>query len=250
MITENLVHSLSHDVVTFQFKQIMPILDQLNIHLFELSYSPDRLIYVNCDVQLETDNNYFTDINSLHSIGAFSYSQSNLGFGVSVGRYCSLAQNISIMGATHFSDWVSTSPEFYNDGFHDLNAYDITDEQRNKRNVNIGHDVWIGDNVLIGREVTIGHGAIIAANSVVTKDVAPYMIVGGVPAKVIRPRFDEQTIARLLQLQWWRFHKNHLKGLLANKPVQFIDALQERIERGQIQEYHPKIYTLADLLQR
>jgi acyl-[acyl carrier protein]--UDP-N-acetylglucosamine O-acyltransferase len=145
---------------------------------------------------------------------------------------------------------VSTSPEFYNDGFHDLNAHDITDEQRNKRKVNIGHDVWIGDNVLIGREVTIGHGAIIAANSLLTKDVAPYMIVGGVPAKVIRPRFDEQTIARLLQLQWWRFHKNHLKGLLANKPEQFIDALQERIERAQIQEYHPKIYTLVDLRQR
>lgn len=248
MIEFNTHFSYETDVRVVPFTLVKEKLLALNIQMIHLNCNSHLNIYINNDIQLEVHNEFYRNVDSLCTISAFSYSQSNLGYGVNVGRYCSLASNITIMGATHFSDWVTTSPKFYDDGFHDEERIPVDHYERSKRRVNIGHDVWIGDNVLIGREVTIGHGAIIAANSVVTKDVAPYMIVGGVPAKIIRPRFDDLTIERLLKLQWWRFHKDDLKGLLANKPDHFIDGLNERIARGQIQEYHPKIYTLADLL--
>jgi hypothetical protein len=81
----------------------------------------------------------------------------------------------------------------------------------------VGNDVWIGRQVTIRRGVTVGHGAIIGANSFVNKDVPPYAIVGGLPAKLIRYRFSEDVIARLLDLNWWELTPQQLEG------VQFDD---------------------------
>ena len=93
---------------------------------------------------------------------------------------------------------------------------------RSKGNVSIGHDVWIGTEALILSGVSIGHGAVIAARSVVTKDVPPYAIVAGVPARVIRSRFDPATVASLLRIAWWDWPREKIETAL---PLLMSDRL-------------------------
>jgi chloramphenicol O-acetyltransferase type B len=121
-----------------------------------------------------------------------------------IGRFCSIGSDVSIGLGSHPINNFSTSPLFYRKKNtlniklvkHDLDFKDY-------KPIKIGHDVWIGTRVLIMDGVNIGNGAIVAANSVVTKDVPPYSIVGGAPAKIIRYRFDEAKITNLLNSNWW-----------------------------------------------
>ena len=107
----------------------------------------------------------------------------------------------------------------------------------------IKNDVWIGADVSIKPGVTIGNGAIVAAHSVVTKDVPPYAIVGGVPAKVIRYRFDNEIITQLLELSWWNYSHMDFSGFNAQDNIEsFIDFLQEKINKGFIVPYVPEPY--------
>ena len=94
----------------------------------------------------------------------------------------------------------------------------MTDAWDNKGDITIGNDVWIGYEAIILAGVTIGDGAIIGARAVVTKDVAPYTIVGGIPAKMIKKRFDDKTIADLLNMKWWNWP--------TEKIAQNIEAIQ------------------------
>lgn len=126
-----------------------------------------------------------------------------------VGRFCSIGSNVTVVAVTHpSSDFVSTSPSFYSvhgqNGQYFVNS-NIFDERLrvNGFNVIIGNDVWIGNNVILKGGITINDGAIVAMGAVVTRDVPPYAIVGGVPAKILKYRFDDKQIERLLQIQWW-----------------------------------------------
>ena len=92
----------------------------------------------------------------------------------------------------------------------DLDVEDITSAWDRKGDIIIGNDVWIGYEAVIMSGVTIGDGAIIGARSVVTKDIPPYTIVGGVPARQIRRRFSEETIAALLELKWWNWPREKI----------------------------------------
>ena len=129
-----------------------------------------------------------------------------------VGNYVSIADNVNVVRGRHpTSSFVSTHPVFYSNkncvkldygNKLKFTEFKYADEE-NKRPVNIGNDVWIGYGAKLLEGVTIGDGAIVAAGAVVTKDVSPYTIVGGVPAKIIRKRFSEEHIALLESSKWW-----------------------------------------------
>ena len=130
-----------------------------------------------------------------------------------IGKFCSIACGAVFIftSANHTLKSLSTYPFplFFEEWGLDK-AY-VTDAWDNKGDIIIGNDVWIGYEAVIMSGVTIGDGAIIAARAVVTKDVPPYTIVGGVPAKLIRKRFSDETIARLSEIKWWDWSYDRIK---------------------------------------
>jgi acetyltransferase-like isoleucine patch superfamily enzyme len=121
---------------------------------------------------------------------------------LTVGKFCSFADGVKIiLGGEHRTDWVSTYPfVFLFDAARDIKGHPAT-----KGDVLIGNDVWIGSHAMVLSGVTIGDGAVVGAGSVVCKDVAPYSIVAGNPARQIRLRFDEATNQALIQMAWWNW---------------------------------------------
>jgi len=119
-----------------------------------------------------------------------------------IGKFCSISHGVKIGMGSHPLSFVSTSTLFYEPyrGFVDKQLYD---EFEDKGFTTIGHDVLIGSNAIILAGINIGNGAVIAAGSIVTKDIPPYAVVGGNPAKVIKYRFNEKIIERLLKIEWW-----------------------------------------------
>jgi acetyltransferase-like isoleucine patch superfamily enzyme len=176
-------------------------------------------------------------------LGAYSYARSGtvLKAVKSLGRYCSLAENITIGSGEHPTDWLSTHPFQYGRStvsreFSKIADFDYLRLPKDRGPIVIGNDVWIGDRAMIMRGVTIGDGAIVAAGAIVTKDVAPYAIVGGVPAKEIRKRFNDETIATLLELKWWNYTADSLLGINFKDIKQAIVEVQTRKDRNQLVE--------------
>ncbi|UQB68755.1 CatB-related O-acetyltransferase [Epilithonimonas zeae] len=139
------------------------------------------------------------------SIGDFTYiSDSSVISETVMGKFCSVGPNVRTAPGKHPTHtFVSTHPAIYSNPQYCLKNFQTKDHHNPKRNVYIGNDVWICANAIIADGVTIGDGAIIASNSVVTADVEPYVIVGGVPAKFIRKRFKDEQIDVLNESKWW-----------------------------------------------
>lgn len=142
-----------------------------------------------------------------------------------VGSFCSIAGGVTVGGARHPIEYVSTSPVFlaHKDS---VKTKFSRHSYRWRARTTIGNDVWIGERCLVKAGVTIGHGAIIGMGSVVTKDVPPYAIVAGNPARLIRLRFDEKVVAGLLSLKWWDLPEEKL-GQLAQLFTSPEDLLRQ-----------------------
>lgn len=157
-----------------------------------------------------------------------------------VGKFCSIAGGGAIGMGTHTLSNISTSPIFTakrnGTGTSWTNLLP-TDEFRE---VNVGNDVWIGERALIMGGVTIGDGAVVAAGAIVAKNVPPYAIVGGVPAKVIRYRFSEDIISKLLDIKWWYWEDDTLRRNIEL----FQDASIERNIEKLLKVYRNKKYNI------
>lgn len=142
-----------------------------------------------------------------------------------IGKFCMIASDVKFImnGANHLTDAVSTYPfAIFGNGWE--HAMDDK-SYPNKGNITIGNDVWIGYNATIMAGVTIGDGAIIATNATVVKDVEPYSIVGGNPASLIKRRFPEATIQKLLEIKWWNWDNDKLTKNLPYLTSNNIDEL-------------------------
>lgn len=148
-------------------------------------------------------------------IGAHSYIAANTDIeNATIGKYCSIADHCRIGMSGHSLQCISTSPIFTQtvNALQDRwTAKNVFEDKSKEERVHIGNDVWIGSRVLVKGGVHIGDGAVLAAGAVVAKDVPPYAIVGGVPAKVIKYRFPEPVIEKLKEIQWWNLPEDILK---------------------------------------
>lgn len=151
------------------------------------------------------------------SIGAYTYGIPNvriydLGIKLYIGKFCSIADNVEILiGGAHYTEWGSTYP-FYTLHKDIFSALPETHSPESKNTI-IGNDVWIGNGVTILSGKTIGNGAVVGAGAVVSKNIPPYAIAVGNPIKIIRYRFDENTISKLQASEWW------------NLPIEVINQL-------------------------
>lgn len=182
--------------------------------LLELKYSNQKL---QLGYLTNVKKSTFGDYNRLYdhvrlwysSIGSYTYIAKNSQISrTNIGKFCAIGPNVHMgLGKHPTHTFVSIHPAFYSSLKQAPITFSEADLFQEYKSITIGNDVWVGANVVIADGVNIGDGAIVAAGAVVTKDVAPYQIVGGVPAKFIKNRFSEEVITFLLELKWW--NKEH-----------------------------------------
>jgi acetyltransferase-like isoleucine patch superfamily enzyme len=198
-------------------------------------------------------------IESSLNIGAFSYAVSGYYWGCNIGRYASIGENVQIGRHSHPLHYISTSPFFYlpfsgvldNSNPIYAESYALKDFQSNTpatvpKPTYIGNDVYIGHGAFILPGVTIGDGAVVAAMSIVTKDVPPYSVVAGTPATVRKFRFSSDLIAKLLTLKWWDFAPWQLKGITLDDPLEAIDFI-EKLRSKNENTYAPRLVNLREM---
>lgn len=222
-------------------------------------WSPDPLFgTIHDEIRIECPSDISAEVHLYQrfSIGAFSHLNGGFLKDVSIGRYCSFARDVQIGHGFHPLDWLSVSPLQYSSGYR--NWMDFVAQRRGvaasiqtagfdwARHTTIGNDVWIGNHVVVKDGVCIGDGAVIGANAVVTHDVPPYAIVAGNPARVIRYRFPEPIVERLLRLQWWRYCMADFGPLPFDRIEEALDLIQARIDAG-LQSYDAPVVTSVDL---
>lgn len=191
-------------------------------------------------------------------VGAFTYMHNGSLHNVEIGRYCSIGQDFTCLQPNHPLDWVSTHPFQYNDvdnvyGKELLNNLQINGSKktvlvRNKVNKTlIGNDVWIGTGVTIVNGVKVGDGAVIGAGAMVTKDVPPYAIIGGNPAKIIRYRFEKDVSRQLLNSKWWDYNLLNCNYTKYDNPQEFLKYFYEAIENNSLIKFDPIPINKKDL---
>lgn len=163
-------------------------------------------------------------------IGDFTYCSYDSKINkANIGKFCSIASRVTIGAAEHPLNWASTSPVFEDVKNSGASFKFVKEELPPAKVINIGHDVWIGEGAMIKQGVTIGNGAVIAAMAMVTKDVPPYAIVGGVPAKIIKYRFPDDIILKINASEWWNKDDEIIRDAssLIKNPELFLIRIEE-----------------------
>lgn len=208
--------------------------------------------------------NPWTADGGLCTMGAASYSHSPLPEGLVVGRYCSIGKGLRFLDFAHPTQWLSSSVAFFRpeplvspsclaallDRAGRAAAPDFArqgfDPRQGQPDPVIGHDVWIGENVTLALGIRIGTGAVIAAGSIVTRNVPPYAMVAGVPAEVRKYRFAPELIEALLEAAWWDYHFADLAAFDVRQPNTLLEGLRSAAALGTIQAWRPVTLTLPD----
>ena len=182
----------------------------------------------NCKIhrtsKVESGSNIVNTTFGRHSFCGYNCEITN----AEIGSFCSIANAVIIGGGKHPMDWVSMSPVFYEGRDSVKTKFSIHKREPVKKTV-VGNDVWIGQYALIGQGIKIGTGAVIGMGSVVTKDIEPYTVVAGCPARPLRKRFDDHDITKLLESKWWEMSDSQLTQFaeLFTTPTAFINKLKE-----------------------
>ncbi len=163
-----------------------------------------------------------------HTYGIPNVIVYDLGIKLKIGRYCSIANDVKILlGGGHNINYASTFPFYYREKslFQNANTFDAPDSA----DTIIGNDVWIGNGVTILSGKTIGDGAVIGAGAVVSKDIPPYAIAVGNPIRIIKYRFDEETISKLIDSEWWNLPEDKINEALPylNDVNKFLKKIKE-----------------------
>ncbi len=178
----------------------------------------DSNCFINPNTEIKSNCHILEGVILLNStVDSFTYiGKKSVIQNAAIGSFCSIASEVCIGLGKHPVEHFSTSTVFYKtQNTLNIKLVDTDLPFKEYEPVNIGSDVWIGARSIILDGVTIGHGAVIAANSVVSKDVAPYSIVGGVPAKIIRYRFSPEKIQSLLDQEWWKWELSKIKSTMS-----------------------------------
>ena len=193
-------------------------------------------------------------VRNFSSVGAFSLPTCHFSCNVKIGRFCSIASNVKIMAGSHPLNRFTTHMLTYNGEFDKFAVSEFGKEWVLKpiktipEPLTIGNDVWIAEDVVLKGGITIGDGAVIAANSVVTKDVPPYAIVGGIPARIIRYRFSHDVIDELMKIKWWNYNYVDLPDNRKCDDIDyFINQMNMMISSGEIKEHTYKTFNLSEI---
>jgi len=167
-------------------------------------------------------------------VSAYDYKGNYFLPNLIVGSYCSVGTRVKFyLGGNHRHDWISSYP-FHVKSIHNNTFKSLPDKIKGyphtNGDINIGNDVWIGEGVTVMSGVKIGDGAVIATNSTVVKDVEPYSITGGHPAKHIKYRFSDDVIKKLLEIKWWNMEENKLDKLIPYMVSNDIDLFFKKYE--------------------
>lgn len=227
-------------------------------------FSGHEVFYFGATAKVEPYTSFNDAAFNFWTMGAFSYSASWLPPEMEVGRYCSIANDFVVFYDRHPLEWATSSSITYEglippdcpdhrEGYlaflaahKDFNqgSFPSTWPHRAREpDPRINHDVWVGQSVKLARNINIGTGAVIAAAAVVTKNVDPYMIVGGVPARVIRPRFNEKLIERFLQSKWWEYDPSIFKTCDYKNPEKFLDEFENLKAKTNLKPFAPEPIT-------
>ena len=171
------------------------------------------------------------------NIGEHTYiaTDYNIPGFVSIGKYCSIAREVKIGLGEHPINWLTTHTFPYTkDAGNEVFYTNLPQRDREKvlapeppQEINIGNDVWIGERAMILNGVTIGDGAVIGAGAVVTKDIPPYAVAAGVPARVVKYRFSEDIINKLTELKWWDYPETFVVNLPVNNIEECLNILEK-----------------------